>query len=60
MTAENKHERDPKRVREEKKREAKYHEKAVEDTFPASDPPSTSQPGSGITGPEVIDRKKKD
>jgi hypothetical protein len=30
----------------------------VEDTFPASDPPSTSQPGSGITGPEVIDEKK--
>ena len=61
MTAAQKHEheRDPKRIREEKKREAKHHDKAVEDTFPASDPPSTSQPGSGITGPEVIDKDKK-
>jgi hypothetical protein len=33
-------------------------EKAVEDTFPASDPPSETQPGSGITEPEVIDKSK--
>ena len=51
--------RDPKQIRDEKKREDKLHEKAVEQSFPASDPPSTSQPGSGITGPEVIDEKKK-
>lgn len=56
---EKKRERDPERVDKERKREEKHHEKAVEDTFPASDPPSTSQPGSGITGPEVIDEKKK-
>ncbi len=48
-----------KQLHEEKKREEKHHEKAVEDTFPASDPPATSQPGSGITGPEVIDEKNK-
>ena len=48
-----------KRLHEEKKREEKHHEKAMEDTFPASDPPSTTQPGSGITGPEVIDKEKK-
>jgi hypothetical protein len=27
--------------------------KELEDTFPASDPPSISQPGGGITGAEV-------
>ena len=26
--------------------------KALEDSFPASDPPASTQPGSGITGPE--------
>ena len=28
-------------------------DKEVKDSFPASDPPSSTQPGSGITGPEV-------
>jgi hypothetical protein len=59
MTARTAESTDPKKTYEEKKREDKQHEKAVEDSFPASDPPSTSQPGSGITGPEVIDEKKK-
>ena len=27
--------------------------KQLDDTFPASDPPSITQPGSGITGAEV-------
>jgi len=27
--------------------------KELEATFPASDPPASTQPGSGITGPEV-------
>jgi hypothetical protein len=27
--------------------------KELEMTFPASDPPASTQPGSGITGPEV-------
>jgi len=52
-------ERDPKRIHEDKKRDDKNLEKAVEDTFPASDPPSVTQPGGGITGPEVLDEKKK-
>jgi hypothetical protein len=47
------------RLHEEKKREATHHDKAMEDTFPASDPPSTTQPGSGFTGSEVIDDRKK-
>jgi hypothetical protein len=52
-------ERNPKQMHDDKKREEKNLEKAVEDTFPASDPPSASQPGGGITGPEVRDEKKK-
>jgi hypothetical protein len=28
--------------------------KELEETFPASDPPASTQPGSGITGPEVV------
>ncbi|HVV95459.1 MAG TPA: hypothetical protein VHD15_18770 [Hyphomicrobiales bacterium] len=28
------------------------YDKEVEDTFPASDPPASSEPGGGITGPE--------
>ncbi len=48
-----------KKAPEDKKRDEKLHEKAVEDSFPASDPPATIQPGSGITGPEVVDKTKK-
>jgi hypothetical protein len=59
MTAKTADKPDAKQLREEKKREEKHHEKAVEDSFPASDPPATTQPGSGITGPEVLDEKKK-
>jgi hypothetical protein len=51
-------ERDPKRIHEDKKRDEKNLEEGVEDTFPASDPPSATQPGGGITGPEVLDEKK--
>jgi hypothetical protein len=32
--------------------------KELEETFPASDPPASTQPGSGITGPEVVAPKK--
>jgi hypothetical protein len=31
--------------------------KELESTFPASDPPASTQPGGGITGPEVSDNK---
>jgi hypothetical protein len=40
-------------LEKEKREEEKLHQRAVEDTFPASDPPATTQPNSGITGPEV-------
>jgi len=33
--------------------EDKKLDKALKDTFPSSDPPAATQPGSGITGPEV-------
>jgi hypothetical protein len=31
--------------------------KELEQSFPASDPPASTQPGSGITGPEVATAK---
>jgi hypothetical protein len=47
----------PRTVAQEKKADAKHHDKAVQNTFPASDPPATTQPGSGITGPkETVER----
>lgn len=63
MMNDNSRDKDPKTgrtlesVEKEKRAEEKHHEKAVEDTFPASDPPATSQPGSGVTGPEVAREK---
>jgi hypothetical protein len=33
--------------------------KELEQTFPASDPPASVQPGSGVTGPEVAKPKTK-
>jgi ElaB/YqjD/DUF883 family membrane-anchored ribosome-binding protein len=35
------------------KHQSKELDKELESTFPASDPPALTQPGSGITGPEV-------
>jgi hypothetical protein len=32
--------------------------KELEQTFPASDPPASTQPGSGVTGPEVVEPQK--
>ncbi len=34
--------------------------KELESTFPASDPPASTQPGSGITGPEVAKPKQRE
>lgn len=45
--------------RAEKTREDKRLEEGVKETFPASDPPSETQPGGGITGPEAVEPKKK-
>jgi hypothetical protein len=38
-----------------KDRDERDHElsRELDMTFPASDPPASTQPGSGITGPEV-------
>jgi ElaB/YqjD/DUF883 family membrane-anchored ribosome-binding protein len=33
--------------------QSKELDKELESTFPASDPPTSTQPGSGITGPEI-------
>ncbi len=46
----------------QKKADDEALEDALEDTFPASDPPSNTAPGRGITGPEVKrkDEPKKD
>lgn len=35
------------------KHQSKELDKELELTFPASDPPASTQPGSGITGPEI-------
>jgi hypothetical protein len=39
--------------RKSKKDEDQQLSKELEMSFPASDPPASTQPGSGITGPEV-------
>jgi len=44
--------REPK-AEAKKEKERKLSEE-LELTFPASDPPASTQPGSGITGPEVV------
>jgi hypothetical protein len=36
-----------------KKEEDRQLSRELEESFPASDPPASTQPGSGITGPEV-------
>jgi hypothetical protein len=39
--------------RKSKKEEDQQLSKELEMSFPASDPPASTQPGSGITGPEA-------
>jgi hypothetical protein len=43
-----------------KKEEDRQLSRELEESFPASDPPAATQPGSGITGPEVTKRQTKD
>jgi hypothetical protein len=43
-----------------KKGEDRQLSRELEESFPASDPPAATQPGSGITGPEVTKRQTKD
>jgi hypothetical protein len=51
MPKDRSHENAPKEP--EKKAEDEALDDQLEDTFPASDPPSTTRPGHGITGAEV-------
>lgn len=39
------------------KKEDRELTKELDMSFPASDPPASTQPGSGITGPEVAPKK---
>jgi hypothetical protein len=58
-----KQERETKMKNEKERRKTKKEEdrelsKELEMSFPASDPPSATQPGGGITGPEVATSDK--
>jgi hypothetical protein len=46
-------------ARKSKKEEDRKLSRELEESFPASDPPAATQPGSGITGPEVIKAESK-
>ena len=43
------------KLREQKPKAEQDRElsRELEETFPASDPPASTQPGGGVTGPEV-------
>jgi len=46
-----------KRAKQQKKSKGEQERqlsKELEQTYPASDPPASTQPGSGITGPEAV------
>lgn len=43
-------------ARKSKRHEDRQLSRELEESFPASDPPAATQPGSGITGPEVTKR----
>ena len=47
-------------ARKSKKEEDRQLSRELEESFPASDPPAATQPGSGITGPEVTKRQPND
>ena len=46
-----------KRDEKSKSEEDRDLTKELEDSFPASDPPASTQPGSGVTGAEVAEPK---
>ena len=48
-----------KRERKSKKEKEQQLSKELEMSFPASDPPASTQPGSGITGPEAPPKSRK-
>jgi hypothetical protein len=49
-----------KRDKRSKSEQEQQLSKELEQTFPASDPPASVQPGSGVTGHEVAKPKPKD
>ena len=49
----------PEDTKATKKAEDKRLDDELDDTFPASDPPSTTAPGHGETGPEVKRPERK-
>jgi hypothetical protein len=48
-----------KQERKSKKEKEQQLSKELEMSFPASDPPASTQPGSGITGPEPPPKSRK-
>jgi hypothetical protein len=48
-----------KQERKSKKEKERQLSKELEMSFPASDPPASTQPGSGITGPEASPKSRK-
>jgi len=46
-------------ARKSKKEEDLQLSRELKESFPASDPPAATQPGRGITGPEVTKRESK-
>jgi hypothetical protein len=47
-----------KQVEKSKGEKEKQLSEELESTFPASDPPSSTQPGGGITGPEAANKSR--
>lgn len=47
--------------REQKPKDEQDRElsRELEMTFPASDPPASTEPGGGVTGPEVVKRPSR-
>ena len=59
-TPQNRKSKDEDEARKAKKEEDRELSRELENSFPASDPPAATQPGSGITGPEVTKRQPKE
>jgi L-lactate dehydrogenase complex protein LldG len=51
---------DPAAAKQERARKSQDYDEAVEDSFPASDPPANAEPGGGITGPNDTPPKRSD
>lgn len=52
-----KQKQEPKSKDAQQRRVSRELDAELEMTFPASDPPESTEPGAGITGPEVLERK---